>query len=188
MRGKKSLLGYTDMGMGILICGLNGCGKSTLGKALADRIGFHFIDNENLFFERTELSISYTNPRSHREAEEIFAKEIIEHPNFIFAAVTGNYGKDILSLYQYVILVETPKNIRIQRIRERSYQKFGKRMLPGGDLYQQEEAFFRFAEERPGYHVESWITKANIKCPVIRVDGTGNIDDNIEYIIKSLNL
>ena len=32
------------MGIGIQICGLNGCGKSTLGRALAEKIGFHFID------------------------------------------------------------------------------------------------------------------------------------------------
>ena len=40
------------MGIGIQICGLNGCGKSTLGKALAERIGFYFIDNEFLYFSR----------------------------------------------------------------------------------------------------------------------------------------
>ena len=33
------------MGIGIQICGLNGCGESTLGRALAEKIGFHFIDN-----------------------------------------------------------------------------------------------------------------------------------------------
>ena len=36
--------------MGILICGLNGTGKSTLGKMLADRLGYEFIDNEDLCF------------------------------------------------------------------------------------------------------------------------------------------
>ena len=34
--------------MGILICGLNGVGKSTLGKALAEKLNYHFIDIENL--------------------------------------------------------------------------------------------------------------------------------------------
>ena len=41
------------MGIGIQICGLNGCGKSTLGKALAERIGFYFIDNEFFVFFQT---------------------------------------------------------------------------------------------------------------------------------------
>ena len=35
--------------MGILICGLNGTGKSALGRILADRLGYEFIDNEDLF-------------------------------------------------------------------------------------------------------------------------------------------
>ena len=37
--------------MGILICGLNGSGKSTLGKALASRIGYEFIDNEDQYYQ-----------------------------------------------------------------------------------------------------------------------------------------
>ena len=44
------------MGTGIMICGLNGTGKSTLGKALAEKLHFYFIDNENLYFSGTELS------------------------------------------------------------------------------------------------------------------------------------
>ena len=43
------------MGIGIMVCGLNGCGKSTLGKALAQELGFHFIDNEYLFFSGIEM-------------------------------------------------------------------------------------------------------------------------------------
>ena len=38
------------MRTGIIICGLNGVGKSMLGKALAEKLDFYFIDNEDLFF------------------------------------------------------------------------------------------------------------------------------------------
>ena len=44
------------------MCGLNGCGKSTLGRALAQKIGFHFIDNEELFFTRNAADEPYQNP------------------------------------------------------------------------------------------------------------------------------
>ncbi len=40
--------------MGLLICGLNGTGKSTPGRMLADRMGYEFIDNEDLFFPKTD--------------------------------------------------------------------------------------------------------------------------------------
>ena len=88
------------MGTGIIICGLNGCGKSTLGKALAEKAGFHFIDTEYLFFSRTKADEPYATPRTHEEAEILFAQEISEHENFVFAAVTGSYGNNAQSLYQ----------------------------------------------------------------------------------------
>ena len=83
------------MGKGIQICGLNGSGKSTLGRALAKEIGFHFIDNENLFFSRTEIDEPYRNPKSREEVERLLMDEVHEHGDFIFAAVKGDYGKEI---------------------------------------------------------------------------------------------
>ena len=173
------------MKTGIIICGLNGSGKSTLGKALAKELDYHFIDNEYLFFSRTENNQPYANPRSRGEAEQIFAQEVSEHDSFVFAAVTGDYGKDIHNLYQYAILLEVPKDIRMQRIKNRSFQKFGNRMLPGGDLYESEEAFFKFVEERPEDHVENWLE--TLKCPVIRVDGTKPVEENIAFIMSFIS-
>lgn len=168
------------MGIGIMVCGLNGCGKSTLGKALAQELGFHFIDNEYLFFSRAKLDEPYTSPRSRAEAETLFAQEVNEHNNFVFASVTGDYAKNIDDLYQYVILIDVPKEIRMQRVRNRSFDKFGNRMLQGGDLYELEEAFFEYIENRPENHVEKWVETLN--CPIIRVDGTKTIEENIEFI------
>ena len=35
---------------GILICGYNGCGKTTLGKELAKTLGYKFMDIEDYYF------------------------------------------------------------------------------------------------------------------------------------------
>ena len=50
------------MAKGIIVCGLNGSGKSTLGKALADKLKYRFIDNENLFFNREKERDPFENP------------------------------------------------------------------------------------------------------------------------------
>lgn len=172
------------MGIGIQICGLNGCGKSTLGRALAEEIGFHFIDNENLYFARSQANEPYTNPKSEAEVERLLMNEVIEHSNFVFAAVRGNYGKEIIPMYDYVVVIEVPKEIRSQRVRNRSFQKFGNRMLKGGDLYQQEEAFFRMAEARSEDYVEKWLKL--VDCPILRVDGTKPIEENVQSIIREM--
>ena len=174
------------MGIGIQICGLNGCGKSTLGRALAEKIGFHFIDNENLYFARSQANEPYTNPRSEEEVERLLMNEVSEHPNFIFAAVRGNYGKEIIPMYNYIVVIEVSKEIRSQRVRNRSFEKFGRRMLIGGDLYEQEEAFFRIAESRQDDYVENWLQL--VKCPIIRVDGTKKIEENVQHIIQTINI
>lgn len=173
------------MGIGIQICGLNGCGKSTLGKALAERIGFHFIDNENLFFSRTNTDEPYTNAKSRTEVERLLMEEVSKHPDFVFSSVIGDYGKDIIPMYNYVVVIEVPKKIRSQRVRNRSFQKFGSRMLIGGDLHNQEEAFFKMVDSRHNDYVENWLHGLN--CPIIRVDGTKPIEENVAYIIQAID-
>ena len=174
------------MGIGIQICGLNGCGKSTLGKVLAEKIGFHFIDNENLYFSRTNTNEPYTNAKSRIEVERLLMEEVSKHPDFVFAAVKGDYGKDIIQIYDYIVMMEVPKNIRARRVRNRSFQKFGDRMLMGGDLHSQEEAFFQMVDSRQDDYVETWLQTVN--CPIIRVDGTKPIEDNVDYIIKEIDI
>ena len=174
------------MGIGIQICGLNGSGKSTLGRALAEKIGFYFIDDENLYFSRSNPNEPYTNPKPRHEVEQLLMNEVKNHPDFVFAAVKGDYEKDIISMYDYVIMIDVPKSVRSKRVRNRSYKKFGSRMLLGGDLYNQEEAFFQMVESRQSSYVENWLQ--TVKCPIIRVDGTKPIDENVEYIINSISI
>ena len=173
------------MGTGIQICGLNGCGKSTLGKALAERIGFHFIDNENLYFSRTNTDEPYTNPKSRTEVESLLMEEVSKYPDFVFSAVRGDYGTDIVCMYNYVVVIDVPKDIRSQRVRNRSFQKFGSRMLMGGDLHDQEEAFFQMVDSRQDDFIEKWLQMIN--CPIIRVDGTKPIEENVAYIIQAID-
>lgn len=170
------------MGIGIIVCGLNGSGKSTLGRALAEKLGFHFIDSEKLFFPETDTE--YAAPRPRKEAVKILEDEIKAHENFVFASVIGDYGEEILSRYSCAVLVNVPKEIRLQRIKNRSFQKFGSRMLEGGELYEREKAFLDMASSRPEDYSLKWTS--TLHCPVIHVDGTKNIEDNAALLSEQI--
>lgn len=172
------------MGTGIIVCGLNGAGKSTLGRALAEKLHFHFIDNEDLYFPKTDPENIFSSPRTRSEVENLLFQEIKKHENFVFASVKGDYGERIYPYFQYVVLIDVPKNIRMERVRNRSFQKFGDRMLSGGDLHGQEERFFALVESRAEDMVEKWVKE--LSCPVIRVDGTRPIEENVGFIIGLL--
>lgn len=172
------------MGTGIMICGLNGSGKSTLGKALAERLHFHFIDSEDLFFSKADKDYPYASPRMRENAEKLLYNEIKANENFVFASVTGDYGELIYPFFRYVILMDAPKDIRLRRVKNRSFRMFGDRILPGGDLYKQEEEFFEFVKSRPENAVEEWIRL--LSCPVLKIDGTKSIEENIDLILNHI--
>ncbi|MBO4422421.1 MAG: AAA family ATPase [Clostridia bacterium] len=48
----------------ILVCGLNGSGKSTFAKALAERLDYTFKDIENYYFPNLCAGYPYTDPQS----------------------------------------------------------------------------------------------------------------------------
>ena len=168
--------------MGILICGLNGTGKSTLGRLLADRIGYEFIDNEDLFFPKADPSYTFSGPRGEEEVIRLLEERISANNRFIFAAVRGNYGDKLISLLEHIVLIEVPKQVRSRRVRDRSYQKFGDRILPGGDLYDKESKWFSLTDSRPDDYVTVWLE--TVDCPVIRIDGTLPVKDNVDYLVS----
>jgi adenylate kinase family enzyme len=170
--------------MGILICGLNGTGKSTLGRLLADRMEYEFIDNEDLFFPKADPSYTFSNPRSKEEAIQLLEEKISGNNRFVFAAVKGNYGGRLIASLDHIVLIEVPKQIRSKRVRDRSYQKFGDRILPGGDLYDIESKWFSLTDSRPDTYVSDWLETVN--CPVIRIDGTLPVEENVDYLVSVL--
>ena len=171
--------------MGILICGLNGTGKSTLGRMLAGRMGYEFIDNEDLYFPKADSAYIFSGSRSKKEVIRLLEERIAGNSRFVFAAVRGDYGNKLIASLDHIILIDVPKQIRNRRIRNRSFQKFGTRILPGGDLFEKESSWFRLTESRPEDYVEKWLE--TVHCPVIRIDGTLPVDENVNHLAAALS-
>ena len=171
--------------MGILICGLNGTGKSTLGRMLADRMGYEFIDNEDLYFPKTDPSYAFSGPRSKEEVIRLLEERIRENNRFILASVRGDYGGRLIASLDHIVLIEVPKQVRSRRVRERSYQRFGDRILPGGDLYDQENKWFSLTDSRSETYVTDWLE--TVDRPVIRIDGTLPVGENVDYLVSAMD-
>lgn len=168
----------------IIVCGGNGAGKSTLGKGLAEELGWIFKDIEEYYFPADNSDYHYSHARTREEVAKRLLVDMKKYDDLILASVKGDYGPEVLKLFTFAILIDVPRDIRMERVKTRSNQKFGDRMLPGGDLYEKEEHFFDMVQKRPEDYVTKWLDTVDI--PVFRVDGTHAIEDNIEMIKKEL--
>lgn len=166
--------------MCIIICGMNGSGKSTLGRALAEHLGWRFLDNEDLYFPKADPAHPYALERTQDEVEQLLLEALRSEERLIFAAVRGNYGAAALPYYKAAVLVDVPRDVRLERVKERSFRKFGERMLPGGDLYESEKRFYDLVAARPEDYAARWLEGLDI--PVLWVDGTRPVGENIAVI------
>ena len=163
---------------GIFILGLNGCGKTTLGRALAERLGWLRMDVEDYYFP--EMTVPYANPRPKDEVWRLMLNDIREHGNFVLSSVHADLSVEIRAHCTLAVWLYAPKALRVKRIEQRELARFGNRVMPGGDLYEQQRRFREFAAERDDSIVEK--TVEDLNCQVLRLDATRPIDKNIEHI------
>ena len=149
-------------------------------------MSFQFIDNEDLYFPKTDRSYAFSNPRSDAEVIQLLEERIDKNDRFVFAAVKGDYGEKLLSQLGCVILVEAPRETRIERVKRRSVQRFGDQILSGGDLAQKENEWFKRVESRPEDYVSTWLAEAHLTCSIIRADGTRPVEETVEFLLSLL--
>ena len=168
------------MPQGIAIVGLNGSGKTTLGRALAERLEYFRIDVEDYYFPAEG---AFDSPPGRDEVERMMLADIEKHGDFVLSAVCADFAA-IEKYYSLVVYLEAPKEERMERIRRRSIDRFGERVLPGGDLYESEENFFAFAAKRTPDKIEKWCEK--VECPILRLDSTASTNNLVNHIVDTL--
>ena len=165
---------------GIIVFGANGSGKTTLGRELARILNFKRMDIEDYYF--MESDIPYTNARPRDECMDLMFADIEKYGSFVISAVDGDFGDKIVSLYTLAVYITVPLEIRMKRIEQREYDKFGARVLEGGDMYEQQIKFRDFVASRDISRIEQWAE--TLTCPLIRIDGTIDWRKNVESIAE----
>ena len=187
---------------GIAIMGLNGCGKSTLAHAIGKKLKFYEMDVEDYYFPEQKYSriatlehqqdvnceykgeLPYSVPRSKLEVQQMIRDDIDRHPQFIISGVTMNWEEDILSAIDIVFILEASTDERINRVQQREELRFGSRVMPGGDMYEQQKRFRDIIADKSSLSVEE--SADRIQCPKVKLDGTKSIEENVCVVLNVL--
>lgn len=111
-------------------------------------------------------------------------EDIKMHPCFILSCVRMQWNDEIASRIRLVFWVRLSREERLKRIQARSQKRFGARALPGGDLYEQEEAFRIMAADRDESMVEKSLER--LDCPVVVQDGSLSLEENLKKMMAAM--
>ena len=127
----------------IHIYGASGSGTSTLGRKISEELGYKFMDTDDYFWLPTNPQ--YTTKRSKEERLALMKKDIYEADNVVISGSLTDWGDELIPLFTLAVRLVTDTETRIDRLKRREKQKFGERIMPGGDMYTNHMEFLDWA-------------------------------------------
>lgn len=130
----------------IHIFGASGSGTSTLGRALAADMGLTHMDSDDYYWLPTDPQ--YTAKRPVEERLRLMNADIdaADRGVVISGSLTG-WGDPLIPRFTHVIRLNTPTEVRIERLKAREYAHFGERIREGGDMHQAHLEFLDWAAQ-----------------------------------------
>jgi len=175
----------------IHILGASGSGTSTLGAAVAERLGYTHLDTDDYFWEQTDPP--FQRPREQEERRTLLAAALDAHPCWTLSGSLCCWGDIFIPRFELVIFLVVPTEVRLARLRERERQRWGTEALaPGGAMHATHVAFLNWAaaydegdnDMRSRRHHEQWLTK--LPCPCLRLEGSLTTAEQLTRLEKWL--
>ena len=174
----------------IHIFGASGSGTSILGRALAEKTGFRFMDTDDYYWLPAEPMYTLKRPIPERLA--LMARDLDECSDAVLSGSLAGWGDPLIPRFTLAVRLNTPTPVRMERLRRREYARYGDRVLPGGDLYEQSQAFLAWAAQyddglpplRSRALHDLW--QQQLPCPLLTLDGTLPLDELAEAVLQKL--
>lgn len=174
---------------GIIIFGSAGAGKTSLGRLVAEKTGFSFLDIDD-FIWRTDTAVPYTVMYSKEEKIKRLMWAAQKTGEFIMAGSMNSFHKHFDPFFTLAVYLTADEKTRLERVHDREAAAYGERIQPGGDMYEIHQVFCR---DVAGYdhgggscnreQHEEWIRQ--LTCPVLRLDGGELLESNAAKIIDA---
>ncbi|MBL7796170.1 MAG: hypothetical protein JNJ90_06655 [Saprospiraceae bacterium] len=130
----------------ILLFGAPGAGVTTLGKALAQRLGFSFFDTDDYYWF-TDDPLPYRRKRNPEHRLRLLTEDLNRaEDRYVVSGALLGWGDALLPRFDAVVYRWLPEPTRRERIHRREIERYGaERLAPGGDLHMVFEKFLQWA-------------------------------------------
>lgn len=172
----------------IHIFGASGSGTTTLGRYLAKELNIRHLDSDDYFWKHKFDEVWPKETRLKHLKEEIHKQN-----QWILSGATIPWGDSLKELYDLVIFLSVPNEVRLKRLEEREMERWGDRALPGNDKYEHFRKFMEWANlyETGGINVrsrkshENWLKE--LTCPVLYLSGIESVEERVLKVLEYIN-
>ena len=176
----------------IHIMGASGAGTTTIAKNVCETIGYSHFDSDHYFWIRTEPPFTTTRPQEDRQ--RMIIKDLMSSERWILSGsmVGWEEAPMITAFFELVVFVYVPADIRMGRLREREYIRYGENILPAGKMYEASKSFLEWAAEydtgtQIGRNLQKhnhWLNTA-VHCQILRITNI-SLDESVGAVIKAI--
>jgi len=176
--------------MKIHIMGASCAGSTTLGNALAGQLGYPLFDSDNYFWEASNPPFTLRREPELRNA--LIAQDVAPHQHWILSGSVIDWGTLWLDMFNLVVFLYIPHNVRMQRLKNREVERYGNGIFTNPEQAAKYQAFIQWAS---GYDDNStngrnllahqtWLNK--LSCPVLEIKGDTTVEERIDIILKKV--
>jgi len=133
----------TDVMPRIHVFGASGSGSTTLGEAVAQRLGLRHADADHFFWFPTDPPFTTRRPRKERLA--MLTKALPADGHWVFSGSAISWATELEPAYDLIVFLYLDPVVRMQRLQLRETARYGERIEPGGDMATASAAFFQWA-------------------------------------------
>lgn len=126
------------------------------------------------------------------EKRSLLREDLLKNDQVILSGAICGWGDSFKSYFDLVIFLWLPENIRIERLQQREFQRYGQDIVVGGSKYEQSKAFIEWASlyDKAGMEVrrktlhEHWMS--DLTCPVLRIEGDFTVGERNNIVLNYL--
>lgn len=172
------------------ILGAPGSGVTTLGRALAQKLGIPHFDTDDYHWF-TDDALPYRRRRNPDHRRQLMVKDLDAHEAWVLSGALCGWGDVFIPRFDAVVYCWLPAETRLTRIQQREITRYGaNRLAPGGDL---NTVFEKFCNWAAAYDEDSgnirsrsreleWL--GSLSCPTLKIEEELPIETLTEQTLR----
>lgn len=170
----------------IHVFGASGSGTTTLAKKISEELDYKMMDTDEYYWMPTEPK--FTIKRPIEERLELMIKGIDNSENVVISGSLTDWGDVLIPYFTLAIRIEMEQDLRIDRLVKREKERYGSRIEPGGDMYQQHIDFVKWAKayDNGGMDMRSRVKHDDwqklLLCDILYLDGADTLENNFAKV------